>query len=201
MAEENLYQPVKDRLSGLLATKGRQFYLEVTSTKGLSEKLKGKIPPHREIVFAFLKKRPDLFGFVEGQFGTSDLITVEVKERLEKLDDIYKRSYTRKCLMPDTVSSSPQSPSQRRSNDSAGLRSIFSTPHRIAPIVSWPLDNSIKTTGNSWIGLRKTPFSGSFIGLEEYLLNSRSGARDFRRVKRRFLLRRLPTPPVRRPAS
>ena len=90
MAEENLYQPVKDRLSGLLATKGRQFYLEVTSTKGLSEKLKGKIPPHREIVFAFLKKRPDLFGFVEGQFGTSDLITVEVKERLEKLDDIYQ---------------------------------------------------------------------------------------------------------------
>jgi hypothetical protein len=88
-AEADFYQPIKERLEELFAAKKKRFYLEVTATKGLSEILKGKIPQHREIVFAFLKKRPDLFGFVEGQYS-SDLITVEVKERIEKLDDIYQ---------------------------------------------------------------------------------------------------------------
>jgi hypothetical protein len=63
--------------------------LEVTAKKGLSEKLKGKIPQGREIVFTFLKKRPDLFGFIEGQYS-NDFMTVEIKERIEKLDDIYQ---------------------------------------------------------------------------------------------------------------
>lgn len=89
MAEIDLYQPIKAQLEELLATKNKSCYLEVTATKGLGEKLKGKIPPQREIVFAFLKKRPDLFGFVQGQYA-SDLITVEIKERIEKLDDIYQ---------------------------------------------------------------------------------------------------------------
>ena len=88
-AEADFYQPIKERLEELFAAKKKRFYLEVTATKGLSEMLKRKIPQHREIVFAFLKKRPDLFGFVEGQYS-SDLITVEVKERIEKLDDIYQ---------------------------------------------------------------------------------------------------------------
>src|SRR5215469_9383800 len=89
MAEANLYQPIRERLEELFATKAKQCYIEITASKGLSEKLKSKIPPHREIVFAFLKKRPDLFGFVENQYA-SDLIIVEVKERIEKLDDIYQ---------------------------------------------------------------------------------------------------------------
>jgi hypothetical protein len=38
MAEEYFYQPIKDRLGKLFAAKGKPFYLEVTATKGLSEK-------------------------------------------------------------------------------------------------------------------------------------------------------------------
>jgi hypothetical protein len=87
--EESAYQPIKERLEELFAAKKTRFYLEVTANKGLSEPLQGKIPPHREIVFAFLKKRPDLLGFVERQYSC-DLITVEVKQRIEKLDDIYQ---------------------------------------------------------------------------------------------------------------
>ncbi len=89
MAEADFYQPIKKRLEELFAAKKKSSYLEVTAAKGLGEKLKGQISPQREIVFAFLKKRPDLFGFVQGQYA-SDLITVEVKERIEKLDDIYQ---------------------------------------------------------------------------------------------------------------
>jgi hypothetical protein len=91
MAEADLYQPLKERLEGLLAAKvqGRPFRLEITARSGLSEKLKAKIPQGSEIIFAFLKKRPDLVGFIETQYST-DLITVEVKERLDKLDDLYQ---------------------------------------------------------------------------------------------------------------
>src|SRR5260370_37687964 len=89
MAETDLYQPIKKRLEELFAVKKKSCYLEVTAAKGLGEKLKGQIPPQREIVFAFLKKRPDLFGFVQCQYA-SDLITVEVKQRIEKLDDVYQ---------------------------------------------------------------------------------------------------------------
>ncbi len=89
MPEADFYELIKQKLEELLASKGRRFYLEVTARKGLSEKLKGAIPQHREIVFTFLKKRPDLFGYIEGQYS-KDLVTVEIKERIEKLDDIYQ---------------------------------------------------------------------------------------------------------------
>ena len=89
MAESDLYQPIKIALEELLVSKGMPFYLEVTAEKRLSEKLKGNIPQGREIVFTFLKKRPDLLGFVEGQYS-SNFITVEVKEQIKKLDDIYQ---------------------------------------------------------------------------------------------------------------
>jgi len=97
MAEADSYLLIKQKLEGLLATKGREFYLEVTATKGPSERLKKKIPTHREIVFSFLKKRPDLFGFMDTKYS-SDLITVEVKERIEKLEDIYQAKLYKEVL-------------------------------------------------------------------------------------------------------
>lgn len=89
MAEADLYQPIKEKLEELLAAKGRPFRLEITAVTGLSEALKAKFPEGSEIVFAFLKKRPDLFGFIENQYS-ADLITVEVEERLETLDALYQ---------------------------------------------------------------------------------------------------------------
>lgn len=89
MAEQDLYEPVKVTLEKLLAGTGRSFLLEITATKGLREKLKASIPAGREIIFAFLNKKPDLVGHLENQFG-HDLLTVEVKEGPIKLDDIYQ---------------------------------------------------------------------------------------------------------------
>jgi hypothetical protein len=97
MAEADLYQPIKKALEELLATKGKLFYMEVTARKRWSEKLKGKIPQGRGIVFTFLKKRPDLLGFIEGQFA-SKFVTVEVKERVIKLDDIYQAKLYKEVL-------------------------------------------------------------------------------------------------------
>lgn len=89
MAESDLYQPIKERLETLLLATCKHASLEVTAATGLSEKLKAKIPQGSEIVFTFLKKRPDLFGFVDRQY-TTDLITVEVKEGALRLEDIYQ---------------------------------------------------------------------------------------------------------------
>lgn len=89
MTEENFYQQIKDCLEQLFIDKGKKVYLEITAKKGLSEKLKQAIPRGREIVFVFLKKKPDILGFIKEQY-TKDFITVEVKEKIEKLDDIYQ---------------------------------------------------------------------------------------------------------------
>lgn len=97
MAEKDLYEPIKTAFEDLLAGTGRSFHLEITATKGLSERLKASIPDGKEIVFAFLKKRPDLFGFLEGQYA-HDLITVEVKEGAVKLEDIYQAKLYKEVL-------------------------------------------------------------------------------------------------------
>lgn len=97
MAEQDLYKPVKVVLEKLLAGTGRSFHLEITATKGLTERLKGRIPDGKEIIFAFLKKRPDLFGFLEGQYA-HDLVTVEVKEGAIKLEDIYQAKLYKEVL-------------------------------------------------------------------------------------------------------
>jgi hypothetical protein len=48
--------------------------------RGPSEQFKRVIPEGREIVFRFLSKRPDIMGFVEGDYA-NNLITVEVKQK------------------------------------------------------------------------------------------------------------------------
>jgi len=89
MAEADFYQQIKDRLKELFLTKGKQPYLDITANKGLTEKIKQKIPQDREIVFVFLKKKPDIFGIIEEEH-TNNFITVEIKEKISKLDDIYQ---------------------------------------------------------------------------------------------------------------
>jgi hypothetical protein len=89
MVERDFYQQIKERLGELFLAKGKQPYFEITAKKGLSEKLKEKIPHDREILFVFLKKKPDIFGFVEEKY-TKNFITVEIKEKISRLDDIYQ---------------------------------------------------------------------------------------------------------------
>jgi hypothetical protein len=89
MSEADFYEPVKECLERSFTNVGRAVYLEVAARKGFSETAKRAIPDGREIVFAFLRRKPDILGFTEGQY-TKSLITAEVKEGSLTLDDIYQ---------------------------------------------------------------------------------------------------------------
>jgi hypothetical protein len=89
MAEADLYEPVKQCLERSLIAVGKRCYLEVAAKRGFSETAKQAIPQGKEIVFSFLRHKPDILGFIENQY-TKDLITVEVKEACPNLDDVYQ---------------------------------------------------------------------------------------------------------------
>lgn len=98
MREEELYEPVKKYLIGMLKRNFTKCHLEITHRGGYSETLKHVV--EHDIIFTFLKEAPpDLVGFVlkegadERNAGYSDVrsyITVEVKPSKLKLDDIYQ---------------------------------------------------------------------------------------------------------------
>jgi hypothetical protein len=89
MSEAQYYEPIKEKLVKLFNEKEKEVYLEITAQKGMGEKLKQAIPKERNIVFRFLKKKPDILGYIEERY-TKDLIIIEVKEKITKLDDIYQ---------------------------------------------------------------------------------------------------------------
>lgn len=89
MNEEKYYNPIKEKLEELFHKKGKDIYLEITAKKGLSEKLKQAIPQGREITFVFLKKKPDIFGYVTKD-TSKDLVVIEVKEKIAKINDVYQ---------------------------------------------------------------------------------------------------------------
>ena len=89
MAETDWYDPVQTKLEEQLSGVASDFYLETGATKGFSEKAKAAIPAGREIVFSFLRRRPDIIGYVNREYS-KDLITVEVKEKSLSIEDIYQ---------------------------------------------------------------------------------------------------------------
>jgi len=89
MAETSLYDPVQKKLGEMLSGRVDKFYLETGASRGFSETIKAAIPSGREILFNFMRRRPDLLGLVETEYQ-KDLITVEVKERSLKIDDLYQ---------------------------------------------------------------------------------------------------------------
>lgn len=88
---ETAYYPVvRDWLDGLLAQYFTSHYLEITAYGKFSNVLKGQMPQHREIVFAFLKEAaPDITGFTVRNHE-HHFVVVELKDRVIKLDDIYQ---------------------------------------------------------------------------------------------------------------
>jgi hypothetical protein len=96
MAEADLYDPVQLKLSEELTGKVSKFWLE-TSARGFSERIKAAIPPGREIIFNFLRYKPDIMGLVEREYQ-KDLLTVEVKEKTLKIDDIYQAKMYKEVL-------------------------------------------------------------------------------------------------------
>lgn len=90
--EHDSYNKVRAKLGELFRTRVKDIYLELTADKGFSNTLKSAIPKGREIVFNFLKTkvtRPDITGFIKGQYS-SDFVVAEVKTETLKLDDIYQ---------------------------------------------------------------------------------------------------------------
>src|SRR5258708_25649314 len=89
MAEKDWYAAVEAKLGEQLCGVVDEVYLETGATKGFSERVKAAIPEGREIVFSFLRRRPDIIGYVNREYS-KDLITVEVKEKSLSIEDIYQ---------------------------------------------------------------------------------------------------------------
>lgn len=88
--EAEYYPLIKAKLEELLKTKTINFYLEITASKKISNKLKAEIREDRNIIFQFLKEAPpDITGFIKSEHF-SDFIVVEFKKGKIKLDDIYQ---------------------------------------------------------------------------------------------------------------
>ena len=90
MKEENYYEPIKNKLSELFASKTSNYYLEITANKTFSNKLKEGVESFRNLIFYFLKQAsPDITGFVKKEHY-SDFIVIEFKKEPLKIDDVYQ---------------------------------------------------------------------------------------------------------------
>lgn len=89
MAEKDFYKPITEQLGGLLSGVVTSYWLEVVATQGLTERAKQAVPAGREIVFSFMRDRPDIIGIVDGQFS-KHLLVAEVKEGSPTLENIYQ---------------------------------------------------------------------------------------------------------------
>jgi hypothetical protein len=97
VSEADLYEPIREYLSNQFKFKiednscqSLNYHIECTSTGVFSRHIKENIPDYLEIIFSFLtSERPDLTGFVNEQ-GALNFITVEVKNNLIDLKDIYQ---------------------------------------------------------------------------------------------------------------
>lgn len=90
--EKELYKPIKEALEDLIKSifSNKEVHFEITAEKTFSNKLKSQIPDYLEIIFPFLKDvKPDITGLLKQDYG-SEIIVVEVKDELIKLDHIYQ---------------------------------------------------------------------------------------------------------------
>lgn len=88
--EKSYYPLVKQQVTELFESKGCKVYLEITANKKFSNKIKGKIPDHRQIIFSFLNNvAPDITGFIE-KGSLTDFVIIEIKKEKIKLYHIYQ---------------------------------------------------------------------------------------------------------------
>lgn len=90
--EGDYYPIIKTKIENLLKAKSKKCHIEITANS-FSDKLKNELlrtQGHREIIFYFVKKaRPDLTGFIEGEYS-SDFLIVEIKTKKIELGDVYQ---------------------------------------------------------------------------------------------------------------
>jgi len=97
MAEKDFYEPIRQCLETLFRRVGKTVYSEIGASRGFSERAKRAIPPERSIVFAFLRHRPDLLILIAEPYRPN-LVTVEIKEEIRKLEDIYQAKLYKEVL-------------------------------------------------------------------------------------------------------
>jgi mRNA-degrading endonuclease RelE of RelBE toxin-antitoxin system len=77
-SEREYYEFIKAKIEEILNTKFDNFYLEITTDKKFSNKLKAEIPDYRHIIFYFLKEvAPDITGFIKREYS-SDFIVISL---------------------------------------------------------------------------------------------------------------------------
>lgn len=88
--ERDLYSPVKSALEVLIRGKFGNCYLEITAD-GFSDAIKCHLSQYREIVFRFLANaRPDVTGFILGDYNITNFVVAEVKGERLKPQHIYQ---------------------------------------------------------------------------------------------------------------
>lgn len=105
MAEKDFYEPIRQCLETLFRSVGKAVYSEIGASRGFSERVKRAIPSERNIVFAFLRHRPDLLILIAEPYRPN-FVTVEIKEEIRKLEDIYQAKLYKEVLMRNTAFSS-----------------------------------------------------------------------------------------------
>jgi hypothetical protein len=97
MKESDYYSSIKEEIERLFKMKGIEPYLEITATSGLSPYLKRALPEETRLLsFPFLKKKPDIVGFVKKDFW-NDIIVIEVKEKVS-IESIYQTKLYKELL-------------------------------------------------------------------------------------------------------
>jgi hypothetical protein len=161
MAEADLYEPIKQHLEQLFTLAGKRVYLEIAAARGFSETLKRAIPPGKEIVFAFLRQRPDVLGFIEEEY-TKNLVTVEVKEKSPTLEDIYqaklyKEVFEAKCGFLVTSSAIPEELKRLCKGNFSVLRSVGDNTYRFLVIAQFD-----KVSGKFVDWFHENPFEQTY---------------------------------------
>jgi len=88
--EKDYYPLIGQKFKELFELKGCKVSLELTADKKFSNKIKSKIPNHRQIIFSFLRNvAPDITGFIEKD-SLTDFVIMEIKKEQIKLDHIYQ---------------------------------------------------------------------------------------------------------------
>jgi hypothetical protein len=94
--ESDYYAIIKTKIEEVMKNKFKESYLEITSKRKFSKKLKHEIAlTNRDIIFYFLQNTaPDITGFVKDEFSTYFFIA-EIKREKIQLGDIYQtRKYS-----------------------------------------------------------------------------------------------------------
>ena len=69
MAEKDWYVLVQSSLAEQVSRVVNNYTLQDSATKGFSEWVKAAVPVGRDILFSFVRRRPDIVGYVSREYS------------------------------------------------------------------------------------------------------------------------------------